>query len=301
MMETKEKYNHEWFKNRAFNSLRKISENSWDYSDSLLLYISSGVTAYESVQNTNTPYFKLVTKPEHEFLQLIVKSVVDILPDNFEYIDLGPGTEHKEQFLFDELKKQGKIFTYTPVDISDYFLSLAEKYATNQGIKTNRIKSSFEELPELIGKPNFPRFVSLGLTFSNFDPQEIFKLLINVAGKNGFVFINTQIKNRTDMDELRKIYQEVIPKMCADKLRLIGLDSSDVSEIIVDSNNMAWCSVINNSKELEKIGVKEGDKLMVVQSLRYTEESLENELKKTGLNYEMFDTGNSFIASILKT
>mgnify|MGYP001559672364 FL=1 len=300
-METKEKYNHEWFKNRAFNSLRKISENSWDYSDSLLLYISSGVTAYESVQNTNTPYFKLVTKPEHEFLQLIVKSVVDILPDNFEYIDLGPGTEHKEQFLFDELKKQGKIFTYTPVDISDYFLSLAEKYATNQGIKTNRIKSSFEELPELIGKPNFPRFVSLGLTFSNFDPQEIFKLLINVAGKNGFVFINTQIKNRTDMDELRKIYQEVIPKMCADKLRLIGLDSSDVSEIIVDSNNMAWCSVINNSKELEKIGVKEGDKLMVVQSLRYTEESLENELKKTGLNYEMFDTGNSFIASILKT
>ena len=143
MMETKEKYNHEWFKNRAFNSLRKISENSLDYSDSLLLYISSGVTAYESVQNTNTPYFKLVTKPEHEFLQLIVKSVVDILPDNFEYIDLGPGTEHKEQFLFDELKKQGKIFTYTPVDISDYFLSLAEKYATNQGIKTNRIKSSF--------------------------------------------------------------------------------------------------------------------------------------------------------------
>jgi uncharacterized SAM-dependent methyltransferase len=300
-MEAKEKYNHEWFKNRAFNSLRKISGNSWDYSDSLLLYISSGVAVYESAQNTDTPYFKLVTKPEHEYLKLIAKDIANVLPDNFEYIDLGPGTEHKEQFLFDELKKQGKTFTYTPVDISDYFLGLAEKYATDQGIKTDKIKSSFEELPELLGKPNSPRFVSLGQTFANFDPQEILKLLINVAGKNGFVFIDAQIKNRTNVDEIRKIYQEVIPKMCADKLKLIGLDSSDVSEIIIDSNNMAWCSVIKNNKELEKTGVKEGDKLMVVQSLRYTEESLENELKKTGLNYKMFDTESPFIASIIKT
>src|SRR3990167_10504065 len=127
-------YDNEWFKNRALKNLRLISPNIWDYSDSLLLYISSGVEKYESLQEDDTPYFRLVTKPEREYLQSIAKDVVDLLPPNFEYIDLGPGTEHKEQFFFDELKKQGKKFTYTPVDISDYYLKLSEKHASDQGI-----------------------------------------------------------------------------------------------------------------------------------------------------------------------
>lgn len=296
-----EKYNYDWFKNRAFKSLRKISENIWDYSDSLLLYISSGVDVYESIQDTDTPYYKLVTKPEHEYLQSIVKEIVSILPDNFEYIDLGPGTEHKEQFFFDECKKQGKTFTYVPVDISTYYLDIAEKHAGNQGIKVSKIKSSFEELSETPGEARVPRFVSLGLTFSNFDSQEIIKLLANIAGKDGFIFINTQIKDRIDIDEIRKIYEEVVSGMCSDKLKLLGLDFDSVSKISIDNNVQGWCSVIKNNKDLEKVGIKENDKLMVFQSLRYTKESLESELKKAGYEYELFDNGSCFVASIIKT
>lgn len=301
MLNVKEKYNNEWFKERAFKFIKKITDNVWDYSDSLLLYISSGVEVYESIQDTNTPYFKLVTKPEHEYLKSIAKNVVDILPDNFEYIDLGPGTEHKEQFFFDEFKKQGKNFTYIPVDISDYYLDLAEKYSTDQGIKVKKLKSSFEELSETLGEVSIPRFVSLGLTFSNFDSQEILKLLIGIAGKNGFVFITSQIRDRIDMIELQKIYQEAVPHMCADKLKLISLISDDISQIIVDENIQAWCSIIKNNEELEKIGVKEGNKLMIFQSLRYTKESLENDLKKIDHEYQIFDIGSSFISSIIKT
>ena len=137
------KYDNEWFKKRAFRSLSIITPHVWDYSDSLLLYLSSGVEQYESLQKTDTPYFKLVTKPESEYLQSIAKSVVDLLPNKFEYIDLGPGTEHKEQFFFDELKRQGKDFTYIPVDISEYYLKLAERHAINQGIKVKPANASF--------------------------------------------------------------------------------------------------------------------------------------------------------------
>ncbi len=295
-----EKYNQEWFEERAFKSLKKLDNGIWDFSDSLLIYIGSGDQVYEQLQEEDTPYFKLVTKPEHEYLQHIVKNIADILPDNFEYIDLGPGTEHKEQFLFDELKKQGKSFTYVPVDISDHFLEMAESHATSQGIPVRKVKASFEELPEVLGESTTPRFVSLGLTFSNYAPQEILKLLTDIAGVNGFVFINAQMRDRVDMVDLQKVYQEDAVRLVDDKLRLIGLDPfTDISPRIADNGFRVWCSVINSNPVLESIGITSGDKMIVFQSLRYTKESLASELAQ--YTHESFDTGSSFIGTIIKT
>lgn len=58
-------------------------------------------------------------------------------------------------------------------------------------------------------------------------------------------------------------------------------------------------TVLQTNKELEEIGVKNGDKLIIFQSLRYTKDSLENELQN--LNHISFDTGDSFIATLIKT
>ncbi len=295
-----EKYDQEWFKNRAFNSLRKISDGVWDFSDSLLLYTQSGSELYEQLQEVDTPYFNLVTKPEREYLQSVVKDIADILPDNFEYIDLGPGTEHKEQFLFDELKMQGKTFTYIPVDISDHFLDIAESHATKQGIPVLRTKASFEELPELLSKPTIPRFVSIGLTFSNYTPQDILKLLSDIAGENGYAFINAQMRDRVDMVELQKVYQDDATHLADEKVRLVGLDPvQDITLRLADDGFRVSCSILRSNKELEDVGLKSGDKMIVFQSLRYTKELLENEL--SDYNYESFDTGSSFIGTIIKT
>lgn len=294
-----EKYNQEWFKNRALGSIRKIADGVWDFSDSLLLYTPSGSEVYEQLQEIDTPYFNLITKPEREYLQLIAKNIADILPDNFEYIDLGPGTEHKEQFLFDELKKQNKVFTYIPVDISNYFLDVAEAHASKQGIPTQRTKASFEELPELLGKPTIPRFVSIGLTFSNYAPQEILKLLMDIAGENGFAFINAQMRDRVDMIELQKVYQNDATHLVDDKVRLIGLDpDQDITPRLADDGFRVSCFILRSNEHLKDIGVKDGDRMVVFQSLRYTKESLENELIKYG--HESFDTGSSFIGTIIK-
>ncbi len=58
-------------------------------------------------------------------------------------------------------------------------------------------------------------------------------------------------------------------------------------------------TVLQTNKELEEIGVKNGDKLIIFQSLRYTKDSLENELQN--FNHVSFDTGDSFIATLIKT
>ena len=295
-----EKYNQEWFTQRAFKSLKRLSSHTWDYTDSLLLYTSSGSDVYESLQETNTPYFTLVTKPEHEYLAAVSKNIAHLLPGNFEYIDLGPGTEHKEQFMFDELKKQGKTFTYIPVDISDHFLDLAASHAESQGIQTKKIKASFEELPELLGDNTIPRFVSLGLTFSNYAPQEILELLAKIAGKNGCIFINSQMRDRVDMNALQKVYQNDAVHVADEKMRFIGLDPiQDITARVADDGFRVSCIVLKTNKKLEDIGVKNGDTLVVFQSLRYTKDSLEKELRK--FNYVIFDTGSSFIGTIIKT
>lgn len=295
-----EKYNEQWFKDRAFSSLEKISEGIWDFSDSLLIYIGSGDAIYEQLQEVDTPYFRLVTKPEHEYLKLIAKNIADTLPNNFEYIDLGPGTEHKEQFLFDELKKQNKSFTYVPVDISDHFLQMAESHATSQGIPVRKVKASFEELPEVLGDLTIPRFISLGLTFSNYAPQKILELLANIAGTNGYVFINAQMRDRVDMIELQKVYQEDAVRLVDDKMRLIGLDPvQDITPRIADDGFRVSCFILRSNKDLKDLGINSGDKVIVFQSLRYTKESLEFEL--SNYNHESFDTGSSFIGTIIKT
>lgn len=265
-----------------------------------MIYISSGVEVYEQLQEVNTPYYKLVTKPEHEYLKSISSNIVDLLPNDFEYIDLGPGTEHKEQFIFDELKRQGKKFTYVPVDISEYFLDIAETNALKQGIPVRKVKASFEELPELLNESSIPRFVSIGLTFSNYEPQDILMLLKNIAGKNGYVFINAQIRDRVDMIELQKVYQDDAVHLADEKVGLIGLDpGQDIAPRLVDDGFRVSCSVLQSNKELEAIGIKVGDKLIFFQSLRYNKDSLADELST--YKHESFDIGSSFIGTIVKT
>jgi hypothetical protein len=295
-----EKYNPEWFKERAFKYLKKIGGRVWDYSDSLLLYTSSGSEIYEELQETDSLYYNLVTKPEREYMAAIAINIADMLPENFEYIDLGPGTEHKEQFLFDELKKQNKKFVYMPVDISDQYLDLAEVHAKSQNIEVKKIKSSFEELPELLGVNTKPRFVSIGLTFSNYEPQEILNLLKQIAGDGSYIFINSQIRDRVDMDELQKVYQDDAEHLADEKVKFIGLNpDTDISLRMADQGFRIWTTILKTNPELEKVGVREGDKMMVFQSLRYTKEDLENELKN--FNHQLFDINSSFIASLIKT
>ncbi len=302
-MEQTTKYNNDWFKKRALNYIKPLAPNVWDFSDSLLLYISpTGVEGYESLQENNTPYFKLVTEPEKKYLKLIAADIANLLPSNFEYIDLGPGTEHKERFIFDELKKQGKAFTYIPVDISNYYLQHAATHASNQGIPVRPIQCSFEELATTLAESSLPRFVNLGLTFSNYEPGLVLEMLKNMAGKNGYIFINAQIRDRVNMEVIKEIYAKDAVTMADDKIKLIGLDQlTDVTPREADNNIKVWCSIINPSTELKTLGVKAGDKILVFQSLRYTVAQLETELKKTGNKYKIFDTQDPFVGAIITT
>ncbi len=295
-------YTKEWLRERAFNSLEKIEEGVWDFSDSLLLYNPEGAEEYASLQEADTPYSQMVTNPEKEYLKEIASNIVDELPNQFEYIDLGPGTEHKEQFFFDAAKEQKKEFLYTPVDINEDFLKLSSAYVSSQGIGTNPVRASFEELPERLGESEMSRFVSLGFTFPNYAPEKILRLLQSIAAKNGQAFISVQICDRVDMEGLKNAYSGDMYKLIDLKLYLLGLNGeTDILSRETDCGVQVWYTLKNSNKKLEAKGIFSGDKLLVLQSLRYDKEQLEKEIQEVFAEYTLYDTGKSFIGALLKT
>ena len=295
-------YGQEWFQKRAFESLKDLGEGRWDYSDSLLLYVPGSDEKYEEVQETDTLYHRLITAPEREYLQGVAESVVSELPNGFEYIDLGPGTEHKEQFIFDAAKNQSKAFVYRPVDISNRYLQLSTEYANQQGLPTDPLKSSFEELPIILGRESQPRFVSLGLTYGNYEPAEILSLLKELIGENGTAFINAQIRERVDIEAIREIYEGVAESMAAAKIRLLGLDpEADIAEREVTDQIKVWYTLKHSTPQLESKGVKAGDNLLVFQSLRPRMALFEEALQKEFPRHKVLDEGGSFVGALLQS
>lgn len=296
----KREYSPDWFKHRAFSSLKQIGQGTWDYSDSLLLYVPGSEDSYEKIQKEENSYHALVTQPEREYLAAIASPVVSELPSKFRYVDLGPGTEHKEQFIFDAARAQGKEFTYIPVDISDKFLNLSATYASAQGIPIEPLQVPFEELPSVLKFGDVPHFVSLGLTYSNFDPESILRLLQSIAGKDGFAFINAQLRERVDMNALAKTYREDAIALAMAKMKLLGLGKENVETIETDDGIRSWCVLASSTPELEAIGMHAGDRLLVFESLRPERQQLEEGVKKVFAEYTVLDTGASFVGVLLK-
>ncbi len=295
-------YNEAWFKARAFASIHKLGEDQWDYSDSLLLYTPGSEQEYESIQQGDDPYAELITKPERSYLEKIAPRVAKELPQEFEFIDLGPGTANKEQFLFDELKKLNKRFIYRPVDISNHYLELASEHASKQGIAVNPLRSEFEEASNKLGLPAIPRFVSLGLTFTNYNPETILAVLKNIAGTGGNIFVDAQMRDRVDMKAVTQTYAKDAKALVLPKLKLLGLNPDrDISKYETNDGVQMWVTVKNPSRELKDIGVKSGDSFLLFQSLRYTKEDLESVIRKHTRSFKLFDTADSFVGALLKT
>lgn len=292
-------YGPEWFRNRALASLKPIGNGTWDYSDSLLIYLPGADEEYEAIQEDESAYNRLVTVPERAYLESIANDLVSGLPNEFDYIDLGPGTEHKEQFVFDAARTQGKTFTYIPVDISEKYLRMAGKYAEAQGIAAVPLRAAFEEVAQKLGSAERPRFISLGLTYGNYESAQILEVLKGIAGPNGTTFINAHLRERTDIEALREIYADVVPGLVAEKMRLLGVHGDSIAAYDTTDEIRVWCQLAETPPALERRGVAPGNRFLVLQSLRPSLGDLQQALVAKFTNVRLFDTGGPFVGAAL--
>ncbi len=127
-------------------------------------------------------------------------------------------------------------------------------------------------------------------------------LLKVISGKAGYCFVNTQIRNRVDMGEIMRIYSEEAKKLIYPKIKLLGLDlENDIVNCEADDGVRVWCTIKNSNDKLRAMGIMNGDKLLVFQSLRYSKQSLEDEISSVFDSYTLHDIGSTFIGVLLKS
>ena len=167
-----------------------------------------------------------------------------------------------------------------------------------KNLKADPLLCSFEELPDILTKGDAPRFVSLGLTVINYHPDEILPLMKKIAGEDGYVFVNIQVRERLDMEELRKCYVDFAEGFFNQKMKLIGIAPEDIQ--IIPDDKITMSGVLKKSNPIvEKKDVRVGDKIIVSRSLRHTEEYFTQQVVKYFRNYRKFDTGDSYIGYLL--
>ena len=293
----------EWFQNRAKSSLVKVSEGLWDFSDSALFWTDEAVKKYEDAQTADQDtYKKQVTDKETVYLKKITPDVVSRLPTKINYIDLGPGTENKQDYFIDEIRKQRKELSYTPVDINKIILDAVSHHISEKGIDTYPIHSSFEDMEKYILDKTTPRFISLGLTFLNFQIDNILQIFKKSLNAGGLVFINTQPREKvSDLEELRKAYlSEHVVDMYNNKLKLIGLEhNQNIGTIEVTNEVKIYYNVVRPTEQAASLGIKAGDKIFVFQSMRYEVGYLKNKLESE-FQCEYFDTGDEYVAVLMR-
>jgi hypothetical protein len=109
-----------------------------------------------------------------------------------------------------------------------------------------------------------------------------------------------QIRDRVDMEEVKKIYDAQVSQVFDPKLKLLGLRTDDISERVVTDGVTVWYTVGRITPELAAKGMKIGDRLLIFQSLRYTKESLTQAIAPVFPSYTLFDHGGPFIGALLK-
>ena len=292
----------EWFLNRAKESLIKIKEGEWDFSDSALFWTDEVVKKYEDAQTVEQDnYKKHVTDKETIYLKRITPTLISRLSQKINYIDLGPGTENKQDYFIDEIKSQNKELVYTPVDINARIVDAVSLHISKKGINVFPVHSSFEDMEQFIKDKTTPRFISLGLTFLNFKIDDILGIFKASLNTNGVAFINTQPREKVkDLEELKKAYSGAhVIEMYNQKLKLIGLEiNENIGDIEVTDEVKIYFNVKNPTEKAVELGIKSGDRIFVFQSMRYPIEILKSKLEGQ-FDCEYFDTEEEYLAVLL--
>ncbi len=143
--------------------------------------------AYEAATNENISYQKNLDQPISNLITGNIESLCKDLDKKIYFIDLGPGYPSKSLTLIDTMKNLGHKITYFPVDVSPFFLKRATSVVGSRDIHCIPLSERFENLslvldPKLF-KQDGKRFIFLGLTFNNFEPNYIVGILSQLANK----------------------------------------------------------------------------------------------------------------------
>jgi uncharacterized SAM-dependent methyltransferase len=239
---------------------------------------------------------KFSTQLHDPTLELINKYKSKILANfngRLSFYDLGPGLPTKTIPLLKYLLEKKIRFDYFPVDISENFLNITNKKIKDIGVKSNRIKTLFENLPEYSAKDkNHEKLFFIGLTFNNYRPDTILKLLKEIAGNDGTCLIITEYFKRKNIETIllpyRDKYAENFNYL---SLKLAGIPKESLKYFTVFRNQRIEMGfrILKSLSVDETFHLKKGTEIITAISYRYTKAALLKYISKYFSCFEFFD------------
>ena len=258
-------------------------------------------------------YLKMIEKDNfskslHDPIEYLVKkyakSIINESYKKIEFYDLGPGLPTKTIPLLLEIKRKKIPLKYIPVDISRSFLKITENVVSKYNINSQGINGLFEELPLRVKEKeddSITRIFQIGLTFNNYRPNKILKLLENLTRPNDFNLIITEFYRSSKKETLLLPYQDIYAENFNFlALELIGLNKKDFVYHTEYKNQRIEMGFI--PKKIIKIGktiiTKKRTKIVTAISYRYTQFSLTNNIQKYFKQFELFRENDLVIYKI---
>lgn len=227
------------------------------------------------------------------------KDIINGTNNRIEFYDLGPGLPNKTLPLLKEIIKQKKTLEYIPVDISKSFLKITEEEVKKYGVDAKGMNCLFEELPLIIKpkKNNTTRIFQIGLTFNNYRPNTINKLLNRLSEKDDFSLIITEYYETKKRQSLLLPYQDSY----AERFNFLALSplSLKKKDFIYHtqyrSQRIEMGFIPKHNLVIEDIRLTTKHKIVTAISYRYTKNSLTNNIQKHFQKYERYGKGDLVI------
>ncbi len=286
----------DWFRKRAIEKISKVSEDLWDYSDSALVYTPAAAEEWMHIQRDTTGLYKQrVADASTKIVEFAAPKIIQELPSDVAYIDLGPGAENKQELFIEPMFARGVKVQYIPVDINQQMLEVASDF-TRGKTKVEPILAEFDEIATVIESREIGyRFVSLGPTYMNYDPKEAISILEKIC-KGGSAFVSAQLRERIRMEEVIESYRQMTGTILKSKIELLGFNfDQDVMRSEADDKIFVYILVKNIPIQLAHLGMKKGDRILVHKSYRPTLEEFKNSFN--GLRPVIFDSGEDFVGA----
>jgi len=296
-----DKFSEQWFLKEAIKNVKQLKKDVWDFSSSAMIYNPGGAEIYAELGRT--AYSKTIHDEEFLLIKSIASQIIKGLPDSFSYIDLGPGSGEKSVLLLEACKYECKRIDYIPVDVSKFLPDKAVKTVRKAGFISKPKLATFEELPndkEFLNSLRPERFVSFGLTYINYEPSEIHKLLKKLMGPRGQSFITVQLGDRIDLEKTKKLYR--IPaneKIFLAKLKLLDINKTDIKNFEITNEIKVFVILKKVPNILGIKGIKKGDKILVWKTFRPTLENFVSIISRD-FRYVLYDKGLEFVTAVLK-
>lgn len=288
----------EWFRNRASKVLNWNEDGQyWDFSDSLATWSPETAELYGSVQK-ETEYKETVTSDEYRHFAEIYPQLLELLPPIDLYVDLGPGTEEKEREFAHAMRVKNPEMIYVPVDVNKPMLDMAE--TRNTDLDPRPVQAPFEDVDKQLPSDKVV-FASLGLTYINYQPEEIHTILKGIIGENGIALVNIQKREGLDIEELKGMYTDghgFAKELFRIKLELIGLEEGSYN-LEADNEIEVWAKITKQCKLINCEEVMPGERIKVFRSARYNPEDIERAMDTDFGKVVKLESSTSFVSYLL--